>query len=757
MIPFLLARRTAVALLLAAASLPMACNALYLRVDPGIESLIPSHGADLDRLRRFNAAFGSGEIIVVAFQADPLFTPPNLERIDELTRRAAALPGVVRVLSPTNARDLDGDELGPFSLVPYERVIAGELAPDELGRRLASHPLYGGSLVSSDARTAALLLEVERAAEQGSDRRGLVEEVRRLANEAGPGFTTQVAGLPVEKVDVAAYVRRDQVLFAPLILAMLAILTAALYRHPTGVAVPLGVVGASLLWTLGLYGMAGRSLNPVTSLMTPVVLVVSVEGVIHLMNHYLGARAAGKSRPEALRRAHERSWLPCFTAALTTAIGFSSLMLMPVPAIRDFGLFTAAGVMISWGFTIVLAPLLLAWLPDFPPRVTGTFHPGPVEHALKATASWVCRRPVVTAVSAVAVLVLSVAGVMRIRVETDIISSLSAKSPLYQATAFIDRHLTGVNSLEILVAGVAPGDPAGLQRLDAFEREVEAMSGVKKVTGLPDLFARVNRAFHSGDDRFERLPEGPEAAADLRDMRDLLTREAPEELSRFASSEERSLRLTARVAALDTASSQRLFEQIRDAASRAGLPGVELTGDFVVLSNMSTSLVSNQVRGLLPAVVLILAAMAVQLRSLRLGILSVIPNGAPVLMVYGLMGWMGIALSVPTAMIAGIAIGMTVDNTIHLMTHFREAWRRSGDYAAALGDMLDASGRAVVFSTAVLAAGFWVGVFASFRPSVHFALLTGAALLMGLASEAVLLPLTLIVFKPFGRPRGISR
>jgi hypothetical protein len=172
---------------------------------------------------------------------------------------------------------------------------------------------------------------------------------------------------------------------------------------------------------------------------------------------------------------------------------------------------------------------------------------------------------------------------------------------------------------------------------------------------------------------------------------------------------------------------------------------------------MSTTLVRHQALGLGVALLLILGVMAIQFRSIRLGLLCAIPNGAPVLAVYGLMGWSGIALSVPTAMIASVAIGTIVDNSIYLLARFREAFAQQPDYVEALIAMVYASGRAVVFSTLTLAVGFFVGVFSSFVPTVQFGLLTGAAFLLGLISQFVLLPLSLVLFQPLGRCGGRTR
>jgi hypothetical protein len=367
----------------------------------------------------------------------------------------------------------------------------------------------------------------------------------------------------------------------------------------------------------------------------------------------------------------------------------------------------------------------------------------------------VTRHRLATALAVGGLLAVAVAGLARIHVETDLVRSLRHASPLAAATRFIDAHLTGVNSVEILVPAPSGPDVEILGKMARLEAAVRELPDVRKVTGLPDLLARVNRAMHRGNDAYARLPDGADAEADVSDFLEALHKEASADLSRFLAAGpdgRATLRVNARVPALDTARSQALFARIREAADRAGLADVSLTGNFVVFSNMSTTLVHHQVQGLAVALVLILGVMAVQFRSIRLGALCAIPNGAPVLMVYGLMGWSGIALSVPTAMIASVVIGTIVDNSIYLLAPFREAFRQDGNYLMALMDMVRASGRAVVFSTATLAVGFWVGIFSSFVPTVHFAVLAGAAFMLGLISQFVLLPLVLVLLQPLGRP-----
>src|SRR5262245_21531407 len=174
LIAFLLEWRRSALLLVALVSVFLASSALALRVDPGVESMIPRGPGDLDQLQTFHALFGADEVVVLALHSDQLFSRDSLARLHQLTERVAALPQVARVLSPTNLRDIDGDALGPAPIVPYAQVVAGKMAPETLGTWLGAHPLFGGLLVAKDARTAALLVEPEPATGSLDGRGGLV-------------------------------------------------------------------------------------------------------------------------------------------------------------------------------------------------------------------------------------------------------------------------------------------------------------------------------------------------------------------------------------------------------------------------------------------------------------------------------------------------------------------------------------------------------------------------------------------------------
>ena len=467
---------------------PGMVHALTLRIDPGVESMIPTGRSDLDALRTFHARFGSDEVVVLALHSDRLFSPESLERIDRLTQRVRALPHVAQVLSPTNVRDLDGDELGPVPVVPYQQVQAGKLKPEAMGTRLGSHPIFGGLLVSKDARTAAVLVELEESTGPADSHRDLVANLRRLASEAGPDTTAFVAGIPVEKVEVATYIARDQKIFVPLVFLILAVMTAVLYRHPVGMLVPLAVLTLALVWALGLFGLTGRSLNPVTSLMTPVILVMSLEAAIQLLNQYLAARARGLARLAALEQADRRMRIPCFNAALTAAIGFLSLLVLPIPAIRDFGLFTAVGIMLGYALTIVAdaAPARVAARFSAPGRSrirAGARRTGAVAGGAMGVRPPVRRPGSASARSSSCRSWASPGSGSRRTSSARSVTPARSRRPRGSSTSTDRRELRRDHRRRRCRSPT----PRHLEKVARFEDAVRGLPDVRKVTGLPDV------------------------------------------------------------------------------------------------------------------------------------------------------------------------------------------------------------------------------------------------------------------------------
>jgi predicted RND superfamily exporter protein len=217
-------------------------------------------------------------------------------------------------------------------------------------------------------------------------------------------------------------------------------------------------------------------------------------------------------------------------------------------------------------------------------------------------------------------------------------------------------------------------------------------------------------------------------------------------LQRWLDTETHTLRLSARVRAMSSDQFLELAEHVEQQAGQMHLP-VEVTGSTYLLAQMSRSLVQTQIRSLLLAALLILGVIALFLGTWQLGLIAAIPNVLPPLMIFGLMGWCGIALSTATTMIASVALGLIVDNTIHLLYRYRHEKKTAQTTSRALIQTVHHTGRAVIFTAIILTLGFWAGVIGSFKPTIYFSFLTGLTMIFALLADLLLLPATLLAWE----------
>ncbi|MHC4831832.1 MAG: efflux RND transporter permease subunit, partial [Planctomycetota bacterium] len=452
-----LARHPYLALMLGVAiAAPLGIVGASLEVDPRNEALFladdPAHeGQDLLREH-----FGGDLFCLVALEGE-IFSEEGLYKVESITEGAAAIEGVESVVSLTNAKDVFQGPLELYAFAPYEWYLDdAKPGPDGLDQAygeaqlradLLAEPLFANNLVASSGRMAAVLVTLTA----GAPEEHVVKALRALAaSEQSEGFKVHVAGFPVERSDFARLIRDDQARFVPLVLAMLALVTFLLFRQAWGVALPLLCVGMTLAMTRGVAALAGVQLNAVTSLLTPVIMVVSVAVSVNLCIAYTQERESAGVGVPGIRAAFERVGLACLFTTLTTMLGFLGLTLSKVPAIRAFGALSATGVALSYLAALLLLPALFGLTLRWGPR-TLRARPGGLERVLLAVSRLVLRARFAVIGASVLLIALAGAGIAKLRVETDILAQLPADSDLAEATVVIGRELGGVNVLDLLL------------------------------------------------------------------------------------------------------------------------------------------------------------------------------------------------------------------------------------------------------------------------------------------------------------------
>ncbi|PLY00898.1 MAG: hypothetical protein C0624_11215 [Desulfuromonas sp.] len=722
----------------------LAIPAAHVGIEQDNRSMVADDAARLADYDRFLKLFGNDEQLLLSVGHTRLLEKSGRELLSSLAERVAGLDGVTRVWSLANAQHLVPGRWGaePHPLFNDSADAAA------LQAILDDNPQFKGLLISADLHTAVLLIELEDRRHDHDYRRLLIESLRALQQEYAGHTELHLTGVGVQKNDVARFIDRDQRVVLPLVVAMLALLLVLIFRHPSGLLLPLAVTAISLVWTMGCYGLAGLELNTITALLPPVIMVLSVSTSVHLYNGWLQLQGDDAQRLPLLAGKVGELFTPCLFTSLTTALGLASLTISSVPAVRHFGLFAALGVSLAFVVGMLLVPVWLSFqrlIVDVRRREGLGF--------LKRILEWIARLTLryPQGIIVVTLLLLTVSAVFipTIRNNTNLVAFLKKDTPLAIDTRSIDRQLGSVNTLEFMFErrdGKPLTELADYRTLEALVKQIEQQPQVAGALSILTLLRPLQRA-ESGGEKLA-LPDNQDELDVLLEL--LAMSNDPQLSNRFLTPERTVARFSVRLPILGSQQTATLAQQILGMA--AGLGGgryqLTATGSFYQVAVDSNNLVVDMLRSFSLSLLLVMLSILVLLRSLRLTLLSMIPNLIPIIWAAGVMGAAGIDLSTGTAMIGAVVIGLAVDDTIHYLVNYRRVFR--GEPRGAVFATTTGTGRALTVSSLVLALGFWVGCFGSFWPTIYFSLLVGGTLIAALLCDLVVLPAVLVLGSPQG-------
>lgn len=740
-------------------TLLMGIGAFRLRIDPSMETLFIKSSPEYQYYREYKARFGSDEMVAVAIDTPDLFTIERLTRLTEISKKIAKFDPVERVLSLATAMDIKHKFLGVKIVPALEGVLEGERSLEEAKADILSNKLYLNNLVSPNGRIGNILIYLQSPDKKLSSSGEFLEDLKKLlAGFERLDFKFYMAGSPVEQYEFIKLIQNDQMTFVPLITVLLVVTTLMIYRSIACMVLSMSIVLMTLVWTLGSISFLGQELNLMTSLLGPVIMIIAVVNSIYLMNLFFELRPHHPSLRRSVVLTIEQLGLPSFLTHMTTALGFLSLAIDPVPAIKSFGIFASLGTFYSYIIEIVMTTILLPILPYR--RVTRSFDESKFFNRViigfieKLDFQWKWLILIGTIVT----LGFSFKGISKIKVDTNIVKQMKPSLPLAISTRFIDENLTGVYSLGFVLRrknNASFEDPQTLQQVDAFVEFLEAMPEIPKVNSITTVLKKIHQAKEGEDEAFVI----PEDKGLLRRYFDGLATSEDPEVWNYISHDFKEMRLEARMKAVGTtegaaveAAARRYLEE-----KLGRILDYNVTGNVVLLGQIAKQLVDQQITSFSLAFGSILIIIILIFRSVVLGLFAAIPNLIPILAVYGIAGFVGIELSTPTAMIASIVLGMVVDAAIQFLYRFRLEFNHRHHYLQALHHTFRNMGQSMVVSTTILMAGFGSSVFSSFRPTVHFGVMTSLAIFFALLCTLIVLPSWIVMFKPFGKERLFKR
>ncbi len=736
------------------------------RTEFGYRPLLGGAHPAIQDLEDFITTYGGGFPLLVVYDCGP--DRPCASALDAAALRMTAalgdelavVSGVRNVFSPSNSSLVIP---GPDGFAVRRLVEADAIAVDApaLAARALSDPLWIRSLVSEDAAVGAIILQLEDSRSDTMVR--VVESIREaIGAYERQGFEFYLVGHPIESVVAGQELAASTAAATPYTAIIIAVIIFALTRSWQAVVITMATMGLGLVWTYGLLGWLGWPQDSVLQILSTLIVVVGVCDAVHLLSRHsveikaLRQAATRDTRRAAIIAAARTVGPPCLITTLTTAGAFLSFITSDLATFVRFGLISAAGVAICLALTFSFLPLLVTFLPDRSARPHVQSRPW--TDLLSAVAHTAQRRAsVILLLAAIAAVVGSVGWLAYLRVDTDINEMYGERSQVTRWIRFVDEHLRGLDSLEIDIAlppRAAVEDDETQQILSDFAAFLEATEGLGKTTSLQDLMRRLNLALHNDAPGFDRLGESATANAELIE---LIGFDDPTTLNSWLSLDRRRVRISVEGPSDSATGRGEVLGIVRDYID-SRLPEdweVTLTGPFAMEYNWVTEIQNTQITSFTTAFLIVFTLLMVFLRSIRLSLAAMLPAVLPVIVTLGTMGLAGLQLDVGRVMIAAIVLGIAVDDSVHLLGHYRSRRSAGDEPAQAISAALVHIGPAVVVTSLALALGFLTLIASAWQTISSFGFFVSLAILCALVASLFVLP-ALIFSLPRQRQSDIS-
>ncbi|MFH1349437.1 MAG: MMPL family transporter [Pseudomonadota bacterium] len=697
-----------------------------LRFQTSIYDLAIENLPETVSYEKFKKEFGTEEIIFVVVKGRNILAPETFEKVNQVAQKLSEIQGVRRVISlPGIKKAMDVTE--KWTLHDFEGIIT----PVDL---------FPKNLLSVDKKTTviSLILEDIRKKDQ------VIDSVEKVIEQEKTGLSLYQIGMPLVSKALAEYTEKDFFRLPPLTLLVMAVVLFFLFRKVMGILIPIGSVLLALSWTFGLMAWSGTPLAMLTMIVPILIIAVGTAYCMYIMFEYLESLRASDTSKEAATLCFSRVGFPTSLAVITTVVGLGSLLLNKIEGIREFAVFSCLGIISMLVVMLVLLPAVFAVLPLPKGKDTSRVLKNRwLDRLLEAIVKIDLHHQKTTLLVISLMALVGIMGIGRLKVETNPVEYFKKDSPVSRHFHDIYRDMSGSFPINVVLDSKTEDyfeDHAHLEMIPRLQGFLGSLEGVDKTLSFADYLKLVNYATNQYKLEYYALPKEPfEIRTTMNNYKTMLGQDV---FDRFMKPDLSSVNILLRTHISSSRDFLKIRERILDYLEKNLPKGIDfqVTGFGIVMSQSSHLLTSGQVKSFSLTLVLIFGIMFLLFLSAKVGLIAILPNCFPIIVTFGLMGWLGIRLSVATSLIASIAIGLAIDDIIHYMVRYNNEFKRDADRHRALHDTLMNMGRPIIFTSLAISLGFSILIFSHFEPTSLFGMMMVLTMLSALVGSLVILP-----------------
>lgn len=713
-----------------------------IKFDYDFEAFFPNEDKELELYNNYRQTFGyDNEFVLIALESKKgIFRKEFLEKVDQFTKEIAQIENVVKVNSPTNLKSMAWGGLMPIQ----KRVLHVE-NPDlykEDSIDIYNTPHLVGSFFPKDAKSLSIFIKTKDVLSKvKSDT--LARKLERTIYAYKFDEAHYVGRIFGQKVYLEN-LQKEFLVFVGLSFLVVIIFLWLSFRSLYGIIVPVVIVLVSIVWTLGIMKLVGKPIDIMTVMLPTMMFVAGMSDVVHFFSKYFEELAKGTEQRKIYPLILREVGFPTFLTLITTVVGFLSLLFSSIKPIRDFGIYTSIGVVICFILSYTFLPALLYF---FTPKKLVTVHGSNnrTTNLMRHGLFWIFRNQKLILVITAVLMAVSVIGTFKVRVNNILLEDLSDKVKIKQDFYFFDEHYSGVRPFEVLITlkdkNKKVWDRDVLLEINKVDEFIRKEYSAGYIISLPQIVKSIHRSM--GDDY--SMPDTSNYNA-IRDA--LVDNKNNKDLKQVVAADGSQTKISAKTrdmgSLLISEHNKHLFEFIEKNVSK-DLLEFNITGAAHLMDRNNEYMVTNMTQGFVFSLIVIAVLTFFLHRSWRMVLVFLLPNLIPLVIIGGLMGYMGIELKAATSLVFSIAFGIATDDTIHFISRLKIELGYGKTLMYAFKRTYFETGKPIILTTFILLGGFMSLMTSNFQSTYYFGFLICITIIVAVLADIFLLPVLLFL------------
>jgi len=753
---FILRNRTLILIIIAVITVLLALQWKHMRFTYTEANLLPDDHENNIEYNKFLQEFGEeGNLIVLGIKDSSLFTPQNFKAWNKLSKELGAADEVELTLSIGDLQKLEKrTDTEGFKMVPFiqDSVFTNQNLKKYKSELFNKLPFYNGLVYSPDKKSvrSAIYLKkdiVNTPARKDFIDQNLIPKIKSFEKETG--IKVHTSGMPYIRTLNSQNIIDEIGMFIGAALLVTSLIFFFFFRSVRATIISMVTVIIGVMWAFGILGLLHYEITVLTALIPPLIIVIGIPNCIFLINKYQQEIKQHGNQAKSLQRVIAKVGNATLMTNVTTASGFATFILTNSKLLKEFGIVASINIIAIFLLSLLIIPIVYSYMAVPKYKHLKHLNKGWINTFVNWMERMVREHRIAIYISAVALLCASIIGIFNIKISGSIIEDMPKNAPFFEDIKFFEKEYEGIMPLEIMIdtkrkKGVM--NLATLKRIDELQEYINEVPEFSKPLSVVELVKYSKQAYYNGNPEYYQLPNSQERTFLLSYAKS--SANSTNLLSSYVDTTGQYARVTTFMKDTKTDRFDRIEEDLKAEVNKIFPPDryeVTITGKALVFQKGTKYLVNNLIISLSLAILLIALFMAWMFRSLRMILVSLIPNLLPLIITAGLMGFLGVPIKPSTILVFSIAFGISVDDTIHFLAKYRQEliannWKIKKSVYAALRE----TGVSMFYTSIVLFFGFLVFTISSFGGTVALGALVSATLLFAMLTNLLLLPSLLL-------------